>query len=439
MTTRQKPQLSAAKVRTAVISSIIGNGLEWYDFLLYGFFSPIIAQAFFPTEDPLLHSLASGATFAIAFLVRPLSGVIIGLYADKYGRKPALTLMIVLMGAATLLIGLTPSYKVIGLAAPLLIIFARLLQGISVGGEFASATAMLAEYAPPGKKMFYGSFQMCSQAIALVLSSGAGYAAGVLFSPEDLVSWGWRIPFILGALIAPIGFFIRRHVDETPEFSAMLAERKVVKMPLKAVFSQNMSGLLKGLGTVIAGTVSNYVWYVSVPLYVITTLKMPFSTVLLSNVLCGTLLFVLSPIAGKIADKVGALTIWTMGALGYAIASFPLLAHLIAEPSVERMMTVQIVGTLFISMLWGTQPGIMASFFPVGVRSTGMSISYNVGVLLFGGMAPLTLSTLLAMTGNKMVPAFYIAASVTISLFLVWTPTLLGRIRNAASPVAPAE
>lgn len=438
MTIGQRPQLSAAKVRNAVVSSIIGNGLEWYDFLLYGFFSPIIAQAFFPTEDPLLHSLVSGATFAIAFLVRPLSGVVIGLYADKFGRKPALTMMIVLMGVATLLIGLTPSYKVIGVAAPMLIIFARLLQGISVGGEFASATAMLAEYAPPGKKIFYGSFQMCSQAIALVLSSGAGYVAGVLFSPEDLASWGWRIPFILGAFIAPIGFYIRRHVDETPEFSEMLAERKVVKMPLKTVFAQNTPGLLKGLGTVIAGTVSNYVWYVSVPLYVIGTLKMPFSTVLLSNVVCGSLLFVLSPVAGKVGDRVGPLAVWTIGAIGYAVLSFPMLAYLIAEPSVERMMLAQIVGTFFIAMLWGTQPGMMASFFPVGVRSTGMSISYNVGVLLFGGLAPLTLSTLLALTGNRMVPAFYIAFSVSIALILVWGPVFRAR-RSAGTAISPAE
>ncbi|MEN3930037.1 MFS transporter [Microvirga sp. W0021] len=423
--------LPTGKIRRAVVSAIIGNGLEWYDFLIFGFFLTFITQAYFPTDDAFISSIMGGTTFAIAFFVRPLSGVLIGLYSDKFGRKPALTLMIVLMGLSTLLIGLTPTYAQIGIAAPIIVIIARILQGISVGGEFASATAMLSEYAPKNQKMYYGSFQMCSQAIALALSSGAGYVTAALLSEDSLQSWGWRIPFLLGALVTPIGFYIRKHVDETPEFAAMLNnQKKTEQAPLMEVLVQNTGSLFKGLGSVIIATVSVYVWFVTLPMFIIKTLHLPSSGIMLSNVFCGVILFFITPIAGRLADRYGAVNIWTIGVVLFGALSYPLLSYIIAEPSIQVLLIGQLIGAIAMSMIWGPYPGQMSQFFPTRIRSTGMAISYNLGVLLFGGLAPVITDTLFKLTGSSVVSAYYIIFGAVVSLIFVWVPLIIERSRK---------
>jgi MFS family permease len=210
--------LSKSQIRRAVLASVIGNGLEWFDFLIYGYFAKIIAHVFFPVGNTALSTTLTLGTFAVGFIVRPLGGIAIGAYADRVGRRRTLSMLILLMAASTLLMGLTPGYSSIGIAAPLLVLLARVLQGLSVGGEFATAAAMLTEYAPRGKKMFYGSFQMTSQAVALVLSSACGYLLTTNLDHASLESWGWRVPFLLGALVGPVGFYIRHKVAESPEF-----------------------------------------------------------------------------------------------------------------------------------------------------------------------------------------------------------------------------
>ncbi|MEI9983811.1 MAG: MFS transporter [Aliidongia sp.] len=209
-------RLAPAEIRRAVLASVIGNGLEWFDFLIYAFFARTIANHFFPADTPTTSLLLSFATFAVGFVVRPLGGVVLGIYADRVGRQKALSLLILMMAAGTLIVGLTPSYATIGIAAPLLIVAARVIQGLSVGGEFASAAAMLVELAPPGRKMFYGSFQMASQGFALLIASGFGLALTQLMTASDLEAWGWRIPFLAGALIGPVGFYIRRRLCRKP-------------------------------------------------------------------------------------------------------------------------------------------------------------------------------------------------------------------------------
>lgn len=416
---------SPAMIRRAVISSVIGNGLEWYDFLVYGFFATIIAQVFFPTSDPLVSTLLTAATFAVSFLVRPVGGVLLSTYADRFGRKPILTVMILIMGFSTVLIGLTPSYATIGILAPILVILARILQGISVGAEFASATAMLVEYAPPGRKMMFGSFQMCSQALALALAAFSGYALATLLTPEDLQNWGWRIPFLLGSLITPLGFYIRRFVDESPEYEKD-GKQSEGHTPFRAVLAEHRNALLRCFGIMIPGTASNYVWFIFLPGYVMRQLKLPFTSAMLSSLIGGILLFIFVPIMGHLADRWSAFRIWLLGMVSFALLSYPLLAYVVAEPSFERLLTAQAICALSIAAIWAPTPGLLAGMFPTQVRSTGMSIAYNVVVLLFGGLAPFTLTWLVARTGSDMVPSYYLLACTALSLLALGLANRLG-------------
>jgi len=419
-------------VRRAVISSVVGNGLEWFDFMVYGFYTALIARLFFPSNDPLVSMMLAMATFAVSFLVRPVGGVLIGIYADRVGRKPALTMMILMMGASTLLIGLTPSYETIGIAAPIIIILARLIQGVSVGGEFASSTSMLIEYAPADRKMLYGSFQMCSQAFALMLAAGSGYLLGGLLSPPDMASWGWRIPFLLGALIAPIGFYIRRHVEESPEFARLEGGAKKTKIPFTDVLRRHPGALIGGLGMVVVGTVSNYVWFIYLTSYVVQTLQLPFANVLLSATLAGAMLFILCPIVGHLCDRYGAQRLFVLGIIAFSAMAWPLIAWLTAGPSFERLLMVQFLASFAIALIWGPTPGLFAGLFPTGVRSTGMSISYNLGVLIFGAAAPMGIIWAVRQTGDQMVAAYYIIACGLLSLGLMaWGAKLRARASAA--------
>ncbi len=231
------PTSTSGQLWRAVTASIIGNGLEWYDFILYGFSAAAISNAFFPSSNHFLSLMLSLATFAIGFLVRPLGGVLLGIYADHFGRKRALTLLILAMAGSTVAVGIIPGYETIGIAGPVLIIMARLVQGLSVGGEFASATAMLVEYVPANRRMFYGSLQMVSQSVAVTLASFAAFITATSLPHDAFMAWGWRIPFLLGAIVGPIGFYIRRHVEESPEYRTLVERKGIARTttPLRTV------------------------------------------------------------------------------------------------------------------------------------------------------------------------------------------------------------
>ena len=210
---------SGRKLRRVVVASVIGNGLEWFDFVAYGYFASIISKVFFP-ESGTLALMLTYATFAIGFVVRPVGGILLGAYADRHGRRRALALLIVMMAFGTLTLGLTPSYATIGIAAPIIVVLGRVVQGISIGGEFASATALMVEYAPANRRMTFGSFQQSAQAVGRVLSTGIGLAVIVGLPAASVHAWAWRLPFLIGALIGPFGFYIRYRLAESPSTSS---------------------------------------------------------------------------------------------------------------------------------------------------------------------------------------------------------------------------
>jgi MFS family permease len=419
--------------RRVVLASILGNGLEWFDFVSYGYFASIIAKVFFPAGND--HSLAlmlTYATFAIGFVVRPIGGIVLGAYADRYGRRRALSLLIVMMAFGTLTLGLTPSYASIGIVAPIIVVLGRVVQGISIGGEYGSATALLVEYAPPNRRMMYGSFQMSSQALGRVLATGIGLPVLLLFSVETIQAGAWRIPFLIGSLIGPFGFYVRYRLAESPEFERLLAHKAdVAKAPVREVLQHHRLPVITAIGLTIIGTSLTYIWNTYLPTYVVEQLHLPlwqglFGVTVTSALGVGACVF-----GGYLADVYGAYRTFFLFTAISAVISYPMLAYVLAEPGFGRLFTAQFVVLMVFGLLQGSGPGLLAGLFPVPVRSTGMAISYNIGVTVFGGFAPLTVTSLIAATGNKLIPAFYIIAAAILSIVVVGST--LNTVRRAAA------
>jgi MFS family permease len=413
--------LTPSMVRRAIFASVLGNGLEWFDFLIYAYFSKTIAQVFFPAESGFLSIMLTLATFAIGFFVRPFGGILLGLYADRVGRSRALSLIIISMATSTLLMGLTPGYARIGVAAPALIVFARVLQGLSVGGQFATASAMLVEYAPPGRKMFYGSFNMTAQSFALLLSSGAGYLLTTHLTHAQLVAWGWRAPFLFGALAGPIGFYIRHRVAESPEFVELRASAGgAPRTTLRQFCRENGRAALCAMGVIAAGAATNYVWHSYMAVYVERQLHLPLAVALRGAFFCGVLNLFLFPLSGKLADRFGAYRLFYPVTIVWMICAYPLFVYVVSAPSAERLFVAQVIATVFLAAMSGAHPGMLATLFPVRSRSSGVAISYNIAVTLFGGLAPFTITGLTRLTGTGLTPAFYLIFAGLFSLVLVY-------------------
>ena len=411
----------AATLRRAVIASVIGNGLEWFDFLVYGFFAAVIADVFFPARDPELSLILTFATFGIGFVVRPFGGVLIGIYADYAGRQRALSMLILLMAIGTVILGLVPGYATIGIWAPILVIGARVLQGLSVGGEFASSTALLVEYAPAGRRHYFGAFQMVSQSFAVALASGTGFILTSYLSPQALNAWGWRVPFLLGGLVGPVGFYIRRKVADAPGFLAARKEAagRPAPAPLVEVLTNHLGPVLCAIGTIVCGTAATYLWNSYLPVYVVRTLHLPLAAPLAGVAVCGLINMVVNPAAGALADRIGPYRVFFPAVIAAGLLTYPLFAFVLAYPSRLNLFCVQLIATIILGAIAGPIPGLLGSFFPARVRSTGLSLSYNLSVTLFGGLAPLTVTWLTALTGSRLTPAFYLVASAALSLILV--------------------
>jgi MFS family permease len=419
-------------VRRAILASMVGSGLEWFDFLAYAYFSKTIASVFFPSANSFVSLMLTFATFAVGFIVRPLGGVLFGLYADRAGRRNALSLLIVCMAASTLLMGLVPGYARIGLAAPLLVVLARLLQGLSVGGQFGTTAALLVEYAPATRKMFYGSFSMSAQALAILLSAGCGFLLTTHLTHDELTTWGWRVPFFVGALAAPIGLYIRHRVAESPEFAQLQDKHETTaRVSTGQFFRENGTAALCAMGVVIVGTASTYVWHSYMSVYVERQLHLPLSDALLGTFVSGVVTLFLYPVAGRIADRIGAYRMFYPVVIVWIVCAYPLFHFVVSAPSEGRLFAAQMVATVFLAAMSGPHPGMLAMLFPVRYRSAGVALSYNIAVTLFGGMAAMTVTGLTHMTGSSMTPAFYLIASGVISLGLVFYCRAAGAARGS--------
>lgn len=394
-----------------ITAIVIGNALEWYDFVVYSFLTVFIAKLFFPATSPTASLLAATATFGVAFLIRPLGGVVFGMYADKYGRKSAITAVIASMTMAILIISFAPTYAQVGILAPLIILFARLIQGFSAGGEFSTSMAMLIELSPYESRGFYGSWQMVGQVLAMLAGSSMGMLLTSMFSETQIENGAWRIPFFVGLIIAPVGFYIRQHMTE---------DRKPFAASEKTSLMNKLSGqwqqVLIAMGLVVGGTVSVYINISYIPTFASIYLHLSLYNAFFC-VTCGALLMViLMPFVGKLSDRIGRKPILLVSLSLYLLLVYPLFVWLIAEPTVFRLMIVELISCILLAGYYGVYAVIIAEIFPRDIRSTGLGISYNMTVMLFGGFAQFIVTWLVFYFKSPIAITYYLYGAIILTL-----------------------
>ncbi|GAA0899560.1 MULTISPECIES: MFS transporter [Streptomyces violaceusniger group] len=402
------------KVHRVIIAASIGNALEWFDILVYGFFAATISKQFFPTADETVSLLLTLGTFAVAYVVRPLGALVLGGYADRAGRKRALMVSIRLMMVATLLIAIMPPYAKIGLVAPIAILLARLVQGFSAGGEFGSATAFLVEHMPE-KRGFMASWQFASQGFATLLASAFGTVLTATLSDAQLESWGWRIPFFFGLLIGPIGYYIRRYVGEAGEFVETADQERA---PVKETFRTQKDRMFVAMGALAVSTAISY-FITYMPTFAVKELDLPASTGFASTLVTGIVLTGLTPVVGHLSDRFGRTRIMLIFATLILALVYPSLAFLVAAPGFGVILGVMFLIGVLKAGYFAPLPAMMAELFPVTNRATGLAVSYNIAVMLFGGTTPLIIVWLVDVTGSKLAPTFYLMFLAVLSLSCV--------------------
>jgi MHS family proline/betaine transporter-like MFS transporter len=404
----------------AVAAASIGNAFEWFDFIIYGFFAMMIARLFFPVGNETASLLLTFASFGVTFVMRPFGAVVLGDLADRRGRKPALTLTISMMMAGTAITAFAPTYASIGIFAPIVIVAARMIQGFSAGGEFGSATVFLAEQ-NPRRRGFYASWQFAGQGLSTVLGTGFGAALNGMLTAEQMETWGWRIPFLFGLLIGPVGYYIRRHVDETLEFRSA----QTTSTPLRETFTCGKTRLLVAIGAIVLLTVAAYT-AVYMPTYAIRELGLPPVGGFLAGMLAGAIQIVIVPMAGALSDRLGRLPVAGAAVVAILVSVHPLFAWLVASPTIGSLLFVQAVIGVFVAAYAGAIAALICELFPIRVRTTAVSMSYSLAVAIFGGFAPLILAWLIGVTRSNLVPSYYVMFAATVSLVALGAAYRLG-------------
>ncbi len=406
--------------RRAILSCAIGNFFELFDFVLYGFFAVPISQAFFPPGNEALALINTFITFGVGFLFRPLGAVVLGRYGDRHGRRAALVVTIGLMAAATGCTGLVPTYGQIGLLAPLLLLICRCGQGFSTGGEWGGAAAFLVEYAEPGKRGLTGSWQQFSTQIGATGAVLSAYLLAHHLAPDAFNSWGWRLPFVFGFLLGPIGYYLRTRVAETPAFERNVEKAAISHAPLTEALSTHGRKIVQAFGLSIIGIVANYVMIVYMPTYAIKTLHMSADRALLSATLANLAVTVLTPFMGALSDRVGRRPMIGASGVLYLVLGYPLYL-LLGSGTFEMLLIVQLIVAVVQSLYTGTIPVILAEMFPTRVRYTALSVSYGFSVAIFGGFAPFAATWLIASTGSPLSPAYLVMAAGAASAISIWS------------------
>lgn len=401
----------AKKIPTAVVvATVAGNALEFFDFVAYSFFAVYIGQTFFPSKDEFTSLLLTVGVFGVGFVFRPLGGILIGAYADRAGRRPAMLLTIVLITVGTMGLALTPSFESIGMTAPILVILCRLVQGLALGGEVGPASVFLIEAAPPGKRGLYSSWQLASQGIAVLAAGLLGLVLSLILDKQALSSWGWRVPFVLCLLLVPVAFYLRNAMPETYERDARTKGARL---------GQHMKVIVLAILLILGGTVSTYVSnYMTT--YAIKTLHLPDSVALTATVVGGVALFAGALAGGWLADRFGRRGTMLWPRLLLTLTTWPLFILLAQQPTAGTLYLATIVLTVLTAI--GSTASLVAipELLPSSIRSTGLSIAYAVGVSLFGGSTQFVITWLLKVSGDPTSPAWYVTGTSIITLVAMW-------------------
>lgn len=421
LTVEQQLELSSERkaLRRAATASFLGNFVEWFDYAAYGYLATIIALTFFPQTDAATGLLATFAVFALSFIVRPIGGLVWGHFGDKYGRRSALAWSILIMTVSTFCIGLLPGYNHIGLWAPALLLLIRLVQGFSASGEYAGASAFLAEYAPQGKRGFYTSIVPASTAAGLLF--GAVFVAGLhtLMTVENLHDWGWRLPFLLAAPFGLVGRYIRVSLQDSPKFLEMEkrleAKECATHAPIRELLTVHRRAVVIGIGVTCLNAVAFYLLLSYMPTYLSTEMGMSESDSFIASTVSLATYIGLIFLMGKLSDRFGRKTMLVAASVLFLLLTFPLFGML-GNPSLVVILMIQIAFGAILAMNDGTLPCFLAEIFPTRVRFSGFAFSFNIANAVFGGTAPFIATWLIQLTGNKMAPAWYLLAAAAVAL-----------------------
>jgi MFS transporter, MHS family, proline/betaine transporter len=407
------PVTTAGARKRAVAAATIGSALEWYDFIVYSFFAAMIGKLFFPAAAPNSQLLIGLATFGVGFFMRPLGAIVLGVYGDRRGRRAALSLTIAVMIVGIAILTFTPTYDQIGMLAPVLVVLARLFQGFSAGGEFGGTTSYLSEYSLQHQRGLYVSWQMSSQFMASLLGGLVAALVTGFLSADALAAYGWRIPFAIGLLIGPVGFYIRRRLEDTPAFTA---QTKLADSPLGEALGSHFKVIACGFGMVVLGTVCVYVLVLFLPGYATRQFHLPQSDAFATTAYMSLVAVIWAVIAGWLSDRIGRKPLLLVASIGLVILTYPLFAFFAAQPSLTRLLIIQTVFALLIATYTAVSPALLAELFPTRVRNTALALSYNIAVAIFGGFGQLIVAWLIIHTGDVLSPAYYVTAASVVGM-----------------------
>ncbi|HEV8261133.1 MAG TPA: MFS transporter [Burkholderiales bacterium] len=403
------------ETRRAVTAAVVGNVLEWYDFAIYAYMATVIARKFFPSGNEVSALLSTFAAFGVGFVLRPLGGILIGRLGDLKGRKTALLLTIALMAAGTVLIGLIPSYETVGPAAPILIVIARMLQGFSAGGEWGGSTAFIVEWAPENQRGFYGSLQQCSVAGGLLLGSAVAALVSSVLPAQTVDDWAWRIPFLLGGLLGPVGLYMRRNIGETPAFARAQETTSAATSdtPAPAWLAA------RAFGFTILWSVSYYIVLAYMPTFLQRHVMLGRSEALWATTAGLLVLVTTIPLSGLLSDRFGRKPLLLAACVAFMVLPYPLFDLMLVGASLGTIIAIQVALALGIALYSGPGPAAIAEIFPTKGRSTWMSTGYSLSVAVFGGFAPFVATWLIEKTGSLLSPAYYLMAAAAASTVVV--------------------
>ena len=423
--------------RRAIVAAAIGNAFEWYDFSVYALFAIYMARIFFPGGGPTTELVKAFLAFGLGFVVRPLGAVVLGLYGDRAGRKAVLTATIALMTLGTAIIAFAPGYAAIGVGAPILLLTARMLQGFSAGGEIGGATALLMEHAPARRRGEYASWVQATMGCSNIMSALMAFGVTSLLTTEQLERFGWRLPFLFGLMIGPIGLWVRRTLEESPEFEREMARSVEIPIrPLRTLLADYPLLLLKGSALSILWTVSVYALVIYLPTYVQRVDGYRPAEAFAASLVGNGAMVAACVLAGVASDRLSRRAVLGAAGLWLALLSVPLLWLVEAHHSPTSLIAAQTLLCIGVGCFTGVAPSALAEMFPARVRSTGTSICYNLAVTLFSGFAPAIL-TWLSARGVAYVPGWYVIIAAVLA-----APAVLG-LKPAAPDVpllsGPAE
>jgi len=419
-----------------VIRVASGNFLEQYDFFVYGYYAAYIGKTFFPSENPVASLMASLATFGVGFLMRPLGGIVLGAYIDRHGRRSGLILTLLLMAVGTLSIAITPGYATIGVAAPIIILIGRLLQGFSAGAELGGVSVYLAEIATPGNRGFYTSWQSGSQQPAVIVAALIGVALTYIVPPESMAVWGWRIPMLLGCCIIPLILILRRSLTETEEFHKI--KRAHSGAQVLRLLGENWVVVLAGTGMSVLTTTTFYLITAYTPTFGREALHLNVTGVLAVTFCVGLSNFIWLPIGGALSDRIGRYPLLFVIPVLAIITAYPIMSWLVAAPDFTKLLITVEIFSAYFGLYNGAMVAALTEIMPPTVRTAGFSLAFSLATAIFGGFTPLVSTALIESTGNKASPALWLSFAAVISLLAV----ALSRYRAPAigfSGTAPAE